>query len=309
MSVTIEDVQRLVAAGVINTDTGDQILAFEGARSRRRELPGVSEIAAYLGAAIAGAGIVVLIATNWGSLPTFVRMLVPAVAAVAALSAGLGFRGANRADFDRAASVAWLLASALIVVTVAVSGIEAGRAEADVALASALVAVPTALGFWWVSRTHVQLAGIAGAMLLLGMALTSRASGDWGFVVFGLSVTASGLLGFIATETGLLTPRVTARILSAAALTLGAIYAGLPPAHPIGELAALLVTVVLLVASIQLGVLAYTVFAVLTAFGGLVTAILRHIDSPTIAALALIVVGLAVLAAIAAISRYRPWRA
>ncbi len=54
--------------------------------------------------------------------------------------------------------------------------------------------------------------------------------------------------------------------------------------------------------------LTYIVFGVLTAFLGLVTAILRHIQSPTLAALALIAVGLVMLVTIAAITRYRPWR-
>jgi uncharacterized membrane protein len=309
MSVTSNDVRRLVAAGLIDEATGERILFFEANQPRPAALPALSEVAVYLGAAIVGAGAVVLVAANWGSFPAWARVVVPAFAAVAAFVSGLGFRQAHRADGERAASVAWLLTGALLVAAATIAASEADWSEVNVAAAGAAVAVPAALALWWPSRTHLQLVGLAGALALLAMALTGRVEGDNGITVFGLAVATSGLLGFVAVEAGVLTPRVSARILAGSAMWLGAMFAGLPPGHAAGELVAAALTILLLVASIRLGILTYTIFAVLAAFGGLVIAILRHVEDPTAAALALIVVGIALLGAIAAIGRYRPWRA
>jgi hypothetical protein len=151
------------------------------------------------------------------------------------------------------------------------------------------------------------LVGIAGAAFLLASALSSYA-GDSAPTVVGLSLAGAGLLGLIATEFWVFRPLVSARLLTGAAMALGAFFAGMPPGPAVAELVAVAATALLIAASIRFGTLTYTVFGVLAAFVGLITAILRHIDNPTLAAVALIAVGLALLAVIGAINRYRPWR-
>lgn len=311
MGISDTDLDRLVEAGVIDRPAADRIAAFE---ARRRPVesgrPGLQELASYLGAAVIGVGVTVLAATNWQHLGAGGRLASPGVPAIAALAVGYVLRTSPNPGLRRAASVAWFLAAALITATVAVAGNEAGWAGETVTLVAGLVAAPVAIALWWFSRVDLQVVGIGAALFLLSVAITARFGGDSDAAVllFGSSLTGAGLLGLIATETGVLVPRLTARLLSGAALAVGSFYAGLPPAPSVGALLALTVTILLVVASIRFTTLLYTVFAVITAFAGLVTLILRHVHNPTLAALALIVVGIAMLIAIAVISKVRPWR-
>jgi hypothetical protein len=59
--------------------------------------------------------------------------------------------------------------------------------------------------------------------------------------------------------------------------------------------------------SIRLGVFAYMGFGVATLFLALLTLVLRRVDDPTEAGLALTGVGLALLAGILLLARWRPW--
>jgi hypothetical protein len=106
---------------------------------------------------------------------------------------------------------------------------------------------------------------------------------------------------------GLLVPRASARLVAGAALAAGGFWAGMPPAPPAGELVALVVTALLVAAGIRVQSLAYVAFGVLAAFAGLLTLILRHVDNPTLAGMALIVVGLLLLLAIAGLRRRLSW--
>ncbi len=313
MTTTTGDVRRWLDAGVVDAATADRILAFEsgatGADARGEGSgPAITEFLVYLAAAIVGVGVTVLVATNWEHLGLLPRLLIPGLSTIVALVAGQAIRSSAEANLARAGSAAWLLASALATTTVAVAAHEAGWQAEDVALAAGVVAIAAALSLWAFSQTHAQVVGVAAGLLLLSLSFTAQASGDSGPTVFGVSLAILAAAALIATEAGILAPRATAQLLGSAWLAFGAIYAGLPPSPALAALVALVASIGLLVASIRFKTLLYMICAVLIAFAGLVTAILRHIDDPTLAALALIAVGLALLATVAVIARTRPWR-
>jgi hypothetical protein len=122
-----------------------------------------------------------------------------------------------------------------------------------------------------------------------------------------MSLAAFGLIALAAVESGMLTPRSSARLLAAAGLGFGAFFAGLPPSPPVAELLAIAVVGVLLAAGLRYRSLVYIAFGVLTAFAGLMKLILRHIDDPTLAGLALVGIGLLLLVAILVLGSYKPW--
>ena len=312
MTTTTGDVRRWLDAGVVDAATADRILAFEagataGDSRRERAGPSITEFLVYLAAAIVGVGVTVLVATNWEHLGLLPRLLIPGVSALIALVAGQSMRGSAQASMARAGSAAWLLATALATGTVAIAAHEAGWHEENVALAAAVTAVALAVTLWALSPVHAQLVGLAAAFLLLSLAFTARASGDSGPTILGISLAAFAAAALVATEAGILVPRLTAQLLASAGLALGAFYSGLPPGPALAALVALVASVGLVTASLRFNTLLYMIFAVLIAFAGLVTAILRHIDDTTLAALALIAVGLALLVALAVIARTRPW--
>ncbi len=85
-------------------------------------------------------------------------------------------------------------------------------------------------------------------------------------------------------------------------------FLGMPDAPVVAEVTSFAVAVLLIGAGIRYRMLISTVLGVFSAFLGLVVGILRHIDDPTLAAVALIAVGLGLLAAIVVKGRSRPWR-
>lgn len=306
-----DDLRRWIDAGLIDVATRDRILTFEAERSIEPQAPsgrpGVPELLVYLATAITAAGVTVLAATNWENLASPARIAIPGVAAAATFGAGSWLRRTQNAALVRGASLAWLLAGVLIVGTVAIAAAEAGWSENDVALASGVSAVIASVALWAPMRMHPQIVGIGGAAFLASSALSVRAAEDWMGTALGASLALFGTAALITVEGGVLVPRSSARLLAGAGLVVGALYAGLPPSPPVTELLALVVVIVLLSTGIRLQSLVYIAFGVVGAFGGLLTLILRHVESPTLAGLALIAIGLLLLLAIAGLHKTRPW--
>jgi uncharacterized membrane protein len=311
MTATPEDIRTWLRAGLIDEATADRILAFEAKRSSERQAtqdrPGIAEILVYLAAAITGAGFTVLVATNWQHLSTPVRVSMPALAAAALLAAGYRLALTKSNALVRGASLLWLVAGALTCTTAAIAANEAGWSENDTSLAAGVTAAIAAVSLWWPMRMHPQIAGMGGAALLLSLAISSRAADDWVIAVLGMLLAMIGLVVMIAVETGNLTPRASARLLAGAGLGFGAFFAGLPPSPPVAELLSIAVVGVLVAAGVRYQSLIYIAFGVLTAFAGLLKLILRHVEDPTLAALALIAIGLLLLAAILVLGRSKPW--
>jgi hypothetical protein len=154
---------------------------------------------------------------------------------------------------------------------------------------------------------HPQIAGMAGAVFLFSSALSSRAPEDWIIGVLGTSLAAFGFGALIAVERGILVPRSSAQLLAGAGLASGGFFATLQPSPLIMDLVAVIAVVVLLSAGIRSQSLVYIAFGVLTAFSAILNLILRYVDDPALAGLALVGVGLVLLVAIVGLSRTRPW--
>lgn len=310
MTVRQDDLRRWIDAGLIDEATARRVLDFETARAEHAPSsgrPGVPELLVYLAAAMTTAGITILAATNWEHLHTAVRLGVPGLAAVIVFAAGHALRRTGNDAMVRGASLSWLLAGALVVTTAIVGAREAGWSEEDVAMAAGVAALVASIMLWAWMPMHPQVVGMGAAAVLFSTAVSVRAAEDWIIGTLGASLALFGLAGLAAIEAGVLTPRSSARVLAAAALGAGAFYAGLPPTPVAGEALSVLAVIALLTAGIRFQSLVYVGFGVLTAFAGLLQLILRHVESPTVAGLALIAVGLLLLLAIAGLREARPW--
>jgi hypothetical protein len=306
-----DDLRRWVEAGVIDAPTADRIVAFEAERTgeerARPERPGLAEVLVYLAAGIMAAGVAVLTATNWEHLATPARIAVPGAAAAAVLIAGYALRETGNNALLRAASLSWLLGGGLVAVTVVIAASELGWSEANVTLAGGLAAAVISVVLWALMRMHPQVVGIGAAAAFLSVGIASHAGDDWTPAMLGVGLAVSGLLVLGAAEIGILVPRSSARVIAGAGLAAGAFIAGMPPSPTIAEPVALVVVAVLLAAGVRFESLVYVGFGVLAAFLGLTSLLLRHVDDPTVAGLALVGVGLLLLVVIAGVRRSRAW--
>jgi hypothetical protein len=134
-----------------------------------------------------------------------------------------------------------------------------------------------------------------------------QAAEDWIVAALGAVLAAFGLVALVATEYGILTPRMSARLIAGAALAFGGFWAGMPPSPAVTELLAVAVVLVLIAAGIRFQSLVYVAFGVVTAFACMLKLILRHVEDPTLAGLALVAIGVVLLVAIAGLGKARPW--
>lgn len=306
-----DDLQRWAEAGLIDAATVERIIAFETARAQRREPGGerltVTEILIYLAGAITGAGVAVLTGTNWEHLGSAARMLVPASAAVATFAVGAWARRGPGAAVLRGASLLWLVAGALATVTAAVVASEAGWSEDDVALASGVTALAVSILLWLPMRAHPQVVGMGAAAFLFSSAISGRVAEDWVVGTLGCLLAAFGAAMLVATERGVLVPRASARLVAAAGLAFGGFYAGMPPSPAALMVVTAAAVAVLLASGLRYGSLVYVAAGVAAAFAAMLILILRYVDNPTLAGLALVALGLLLMMAVLAVGRARPW--
>jgi len=298
--------RRWQEAGLLDHETATRIRAFEESLPDRNDRPGIVEAAVYLGLAVIAVGIAVLVATNWQDLRPWARIAVSGVPALLALITGQSMRTSPAPGVHRGAQLAWLLALALLTSTAAIVGNESGWTEENIWLAAGLTALSSGVTLWVVMPTHTQLLGVAAGTFVFSLALQSQPDvGD--NPVIGPSLALFGAAGVILTEFNLLVPRTSARMISSIEVVAGGLFAGGVSGPGPAEAIAFVAGACLIALSIRRGVFVYTGMGVASFFIGLVTLILRHIDNTTAASVALIAVGVVLLAGVLLLERFRPW--
>jgi hypothetical protein len=312
MASVEQHLSRWLRADLIDRRTADRIRSFEHGARPAGAGPTVLEALVYLAIAAIGAGFLVLIGVNWEDLPSAARIALPGTAAAVLLFAGGIMGERSNSGLRRGARVAWLGAVALAATTGAVTADEAGAAGEWAISIAAAVALPLAIALWIKARTDIQIVGLAGASALLAVAVTAvvaeHRSEDYAPLAFGLALIACSAMGIVAIESGYLVPQLSARAFAGAGLVFGALYSGVSPEPTGTEAIAFVVAGATAITSMSRGVFVYMAVAVLSVFIGLSAVILRHVDDPTAAALAFIASGIAVLAAILILERWRPWQ-
>lgn len=109
------------------------------------------------------------------------------------------------------------------------------------------------------------------------------------------------------TESDVLTPRLTARLLGCLGLVAGSIAAAAPDGPVAGEIIPLLVGAALVGLSLKRGTFLYMAGGLVAMFIGFVMPVARHVSDPTVAAILMIAIGLVLLGVLALLARFRPW--
>ncbi|MGK2964579.1 MAG: DUF2157 domain-containing protein [Tepidiformaceae bacterium] len=306
-----DQLERWQQAGILDSATAARIQSFERGRTSVpvEDRPSIAEALVYLGVAVVAVGIIVMAAANWDSFESGARVAITALPAALALAAGFALRSTERPELERASTIAWLLAVALATAAAAVFAAEADWESEDALLLAAAVATAMSLALWTIQPTQPQLAGIAGSLTLVAIAIAARANNDQ-LPIWGVTEALFGLSALVLVEVGVLTPRLAGRPLFGLMLALGAYMAGAGDSPPeLLQALGVIAGALLIALSIYRGVFVYMVLGVGAVFFGLITLILRHIDDPTTAAFALMLMGGALVAGVLILARVRPWRA
>lgn len=307
VSAPEKHLRRWQAAGLLDEATAERLRRFEAERSsrEREDRPGILEAVVYLGVAVVAVGVAVLIGSSWDELQEWARIAVVAGPAVAALLAGFALRATGQPELVRGGHLAWLVATVLSGVTAGVIADMSDANEDTVFHVSAIVACVVALTLWVVAPSHIQVFALAVALFFLTMAAGTLPDA-FDAVLTSLMALGFGAAGLALAEAGLLPPLPTARVMFGLLLAWGGFFGGFEAEWL--EAAAFVVAGALIVVSIARGVFVYMVLGLLLGFAALVRAIAMHVEDPTAAALALIVVGVLIVGSIILLARFRARR-
>jgi uncharacterized membrane protein len=302
-------VARWVEAGVIGAEQGEAILALEGegreAGGRRRAV--VAEVLGYLGGVLAVVAGFVLGAESWDQLGRLGRVGVLAVVTGALLAAGWWLRGSEGRVLPRLASVLWLGAVAGFAGLLAV--LQEGRSDdalADPSLGVAAGALVLAAVLYALERRVLQQLALFLAVVATMVAGGHRLGWSWetvegyGFLVLGAAWLELGRRGLVG-------PRRTSEVLGSLALLSGPAVLDVEAVGPgdwglwlgLGLSVALIVAGSALARNVLLGIGA----AGMVMFLGMVASeYWSNLGAP----LAILLVGLALVAAAVLVARLRP---
>lgn len=310
MATVDEHLHRWQGAGLLDTETAERIRAYEATRATRSERPTVVEALIYLGIAVAAVGVIVLVIVNWEELPGWGHLAAPGLPALLALVAGQTLRTSSAAELRRGGQAAWAAATALAGLTATAAGLEAGWSEGDVAIVSWFVASVIAAGLWTLEPSHPQMLAVGVSFFGLGIALGSLPSrDDFSVPAAGLSAAALGAAGLALTEAGYFRPRITARVVAAAAVAAGALLLQTDETERLwADLLVFAVGGGLVAVGIARSTFVHIAAGVAAVFVGLIAVVLRRLEDPTQAALALTLLGVLLVGTVTLLSRSRPWQ-
>lgn len=219
-------VERWVAAGVIGREQGEAILGMEGTAAGAAEAAGgrravVVEVLGYLGGGLALVAGFVLGAESWAELGYWGRAAVLGAVTVVLLVAGWRLRTEEGRVLPRLASVLWLGAVAGFAGLLAVLlGGRSGDAVDDPTLAVAGGALVLAAALYLLERRVLQQVALFGA----AVATLLTAGGEFLVAWDGLEGVVLAVLGAAWLELGrrgLVVPRRTSEALGALAVVSG----------------------------------------------------------------------------------------
>ncbi len=305
MGTVDEHLRRWHEAGLIDEAIVRRVAAYEAREPEARgDRPGLVEVLIYLAVAVVGAGVMALIGPAWDDLGAAARISVPSVAALGALTAGFVLRQIGGAAPARQAQVAWLGANALLPIAGGIAAYEAGASDFDAALGGAASALALAVVFWLATRGATQLFALAATAVALAFALGAR-SDEVPLAIAGGLGFAAGVAGVVLVERRLMGPLELGRGLAALLLLGGAYFAGLDERASAFEAIVHVAGVALIVLGLRTGSFVQLAFAIVAIFVGINTTIFRHTDNPTLAAVALIGLGIVLIAWLIAFQIFR----
>ncbi len=199
--------RRWVARSLITTEEAEAIEAFERASAptvaaEPRRMPLLTEALVYVGAALAAAAAVVLLADRWEDLRSAVRVAAVGAACIVTLGAGLLLRRSSDPAMARVTSVAWFVAVGLfgwMTWLVAYDLLEL-RGRVPALIAGVAVTVLGGALYAQLRRGLQQFAMVAGLMTVAGASVGEGTGAMLAVWAVAVAWTLVGVLGLLQPE-------------------------------------------------------------------------------------------------------------
>lgn len=302
MSRDPEDLDALVAAGLITEQQAQAIRAFDAEREgavRSQRVPLITEALGYLGAGLAAAALGVLLSDQWSDLAAGVRLSIPTIGAVLLLIGGWLLRDSTEPAFARFGSVLWALSVASASWAAAILAADIlDVGEAGVAMTIGVVATAAGVALYAVRRTPLQQIALGAGLIVLVTSAVHLWDPTSPAPAIGVAVWIVAVAWLVLAYRGVLVPRILAYGLGAFVALQGAQAVAIPEGtngHA-GMALGLLTAAVLIAASVWLREDVLLVFGAIGAFLFLVTTI-NHFFRDTLGTpLVLLITGVVLLA-------------
>ena len=265
-------------------------------------IPLITEVVAYVGAALAVGAVVALVGPHWDDITHGQKLLASALIAVALVVAGAFLRGVEEPAVRRLAGVLWTLAIAGMTgfLALVLFDLPAGQDPApwSAFAIDVTVAVVAAVMLLFLPSTPLLVAMFVGSVTAVLGAWAWAVDAGWTWLEDktawnGVAILVVSLLYLLAGVRDVLRPRMTAMTLGAVGMVVAPLFAMDPPGF--GQLLGVGVAIVLLAASVWQRSTPMLVAGAIGLFFYLVAAIVYFLSDTVGTPIALLLSGVALM--------------
>jgi hypothetical protein len=288
-------------AGLLSAEQARLILEMEQAEPRPTKTALVAEILGYLGGALALVAAIVLVGQFWTQLEVWARIALIGVTAAFVGGVAYALGGSASAAIVRLSAFLHVLSTLALAVFVGLLLAEVADASEEVTLTwAAGSALVNSAWLWWRRKGTLQQAALFVALAVTAMsALNLFDALEAEFA--GLGLWGLGLAWGLLAWGGLVPPRDVGYFLAAAALLVGSMIFATPGQADL--FLGLATAAALVAAGVSLGSIAVLAVGTVGIFVFTPQVIFAYFGETAGGALALLVTGVALLTAAAAIAR------
>ena len=297
-----EDLERWVAAGLIDPDHARAIEAFETGRGRSSQVGRGMEAVAYLGASLVLVALAILAMEFWDRLEPWGQFGLSVIVTSVLFVVGLILGRSDEPAVSRAQTFAWFLTVAGIGLTAQVALRQLLDVdEQDAWVYVFLVSMLGSIWLWWSRSSVLQMVAMGVTTWATFISLISRTETlpDW---ALGLSFAGLGLVWLLLTWAGAFAPARTSYAIGGIGMLMIAIPEGNRMPWP---LLGLLVGLGLMAASVRLHQNVLLALGVAGLFVYIPMTIFEWFGESLGVPVALLITGLVLLGVVVAIIRLR----
>ena len=216
----VEDLERWVAAGLIDQETAEAIDEFEANRSVVGRVGRGMEAVAYLGSVLILLALAILATEFWDRIEPWGRLTLGVLVTVVLFAVGLILGRSDEPAVERAQTFAWLLTVAAVALSSVVALTEyTDLPSANIFLYTSVISLAASVALWWLRKSVLQMLamGVASGCTVAAVVSNVESAPDW---VFGVAFSVVGVFWLILTWLGVFRPEKASYVVSSIGILL-----------------------------------------------------------------------------------------